>query len=426
MAELIIEANAVCRIVELFTRCFPGRFPLLVADSNTWKAAGPCIHRQFVDANIPIEVLVFEDTGRVHPDLEHVHMVERSLESKPSFVPLAIGAGSLNDIVKMACFQRKIPYCCVPTAPSVDGFTSPNAPITFDGFKRTIECVPPKVVVADTAILSAAPLWLIGSGYGDLVAKVTGGADWIIADELGIESIDETVWTFVQEPLRARIAHPDFIMKRNPEAVSGLFSGLVETGNAMVMYGNSRPASGSEHLLSHVWEMGGLSMDGEEVSHGFKVAIGTLVSTAMMELLLASDSRNREMDVISQETLEGYLSRVFNGRVEQVAVEIARNKELNGPRLEERRDRIRDALPSLSIRLQKQLIPFEVLRRMLEQGGCPVEPESVGLDRDSVAFAMRKARIIRSRYTIFDLAYEYGLLEEMIDVIAYSNRYFWR
>ena len=51
----------------------------------------------------------------------------------------------------------------------------------------------------------------------------------------------------------------------------------------MQQYRDSRPASGAEHLLSHTWEMSHLEKDGKPISHGFKVSIGSLVSTAIAQ-----------------------------------------------------------------------------------------------------------------------------------------------
>lgn len=428
--DIIVKSGALSEIVGAFGQNWPGNTPLIVADRNTWLAAGQEVANLFQERAISVELLVFDDQQQLHPDYGHVLLVKDRLEARKQAIAIAVGAGSLNDIVKLASYESGRTYCCVPTAPSVDGYTSSNAPITIDGFKQTITCAPPKIVIADVDVLKNAPLWLISSGYGDLVAKIAGGGDWIIADTFEIEKIDPKVWTLVQGPLGDRIAKPQSIVARESTVIDQLFSGLVETGIAMKLFGNSRPASGGEHLLSHVWEMGGLAYEGKDVSHGFKVALGTLITTAMMTLVCEMQWESVQslwpvgQDSQAKDDWQVDLSRLLGEQLENDVLSIAQEKQLDGRSLDKRRNLIANRWEDLGIRLQGQLVAFDRLGSMLAKAGCPTEPADIGLDRESVAYAMRKARIIRPRYTVFDLAYECGILEYMIEQIVYSDRFF--
>ncbi|HCG63424.1 MAG TPA: sn-glycerol-1-phosphate dehydrogenase [Sphaerochaeta sp.] len=426
---IVTTEGAVGLVPDRFHTCWPDARPLLVADRNTWEAAGKAVERAFLQAGqATVDVLLFDERQQVHADQAHVDAVKQRL-GQGDLVAIAIGAGSMNDIVKLASYECGKPYCCVPTAPSVDGYTSPNAPITIQGFKQTIPCTPPLLVVADVTVLRNAPMSMISSGYGDLVAKITGGADWLIADALGVEPVDRKVWDLVQLPLRGRIGSPEALLSRDPVAIDSVFSGLVETGLAMLLFGNSRPASGSEHLLSHVWEMKGLSFDGELVSHGHKVAMGTLITTAMMtriteiplEAMVSSWKRNPSISFDAQQVA---LETCLGEKLDIDMLRIAKEKYLVGAQLQERRDRIASHWLHIQQRLRNQLVAFEELRHMLERAACPVQPGEIGLDRTMVRYGMVKARIIRPRYTVFDLAYECGLLDGLIDEVVDSGRWF--
>lgn len=426
---LVTAEGAVGLVPERFHASWPDSSPLLVADHNTWQAAGKAVKYAFSQAGYTtVQVLLFDEPQQVHADQAHVDAVKQRL-GREDLVAVAIGAGSLNDIVKLASYESKRGYCCVPTAPSVDGYTSPNAPITIQGFKQTIACAPPQLVVADVTVLRNAPISMISSGYGDLVAKITGGADWLIADALGVEQIDRKVWDMVQLPLRGRIASPQALLSRDPVIIDNVFSGLVETGLAMVLFGNSRPASGSEHLLSHVWEMKGLSFEGELVSHGHKVAMGTLITTAMMtrilelplDAIVATWNRNPGISFDAQQVA---LEASLGEKLDSDMLQITKGKYCEGVRLQERRDRIASQWSNMQQRLRKQLVEFEELRKMLQQAACPVQPAEIGLDRTMVRYGMVKARIIRSRYTVFDLAYECGILDSLVDEVVDSGRWF--
>jgi glycerol-1-phosphate dehydrogenase [NAD(P)+] len=233
----------------------------------------------------------------------------------------------------------------------------------------------------------------------------------------------------VQLPLRGRIAYPQALLSRDPVVIDNVFSGLVETGLAMVLFGNSRPASGSEHLLSHVWEMKGLSFEGELVSHGHKVAMGTLITTAMMTRILelpldAIVSTWNGNPSISFDAHQEALEVSLGEKLDTDMLRIAKEKYREGAQLRERRDRIASQWSHIQQYLVHQLVGFEELRKMLQQAACPVQPAEIGLDRTMVRYGMVKARIIRSRYTVFDLAYECGILDSLVDEVVDSGRWF--
>lgn len=142
------------------------------------------------------EPLVFPGDPAPYPDQEHLSRVEAAL-AEVDAVPVAVGAGTINDRTKLAAQRTGRPYLCVATAASMDGYTSFGAIVTERGFERTIGCPAPRAVIADLGVLAAAPRALSAAGYGDLLGKITAGADWIPADALGIEPIDAEAWSLV-------------------------------------------------------------------------------------------------------------------------------------------------------------------------------------------------------------------------------------
>src|SRR4029077_17844815 len=104
-------------------------------------------------------------------------------------IPIAVGSGTINDLTKLAAHHAGRSYLCVATAASMDGYTAFGASITYQGSKQTFDCPAPAAVIADLDIICAAPGDMNAWGYADLLAKVTAGADWLLADALGIEPI---------------------------------------------------------------------------------------------------------------------------------------------------------------------------------------------------------------------------------------------
>ena len=121
-------------------------------------------------------------------------------------IPVAVGSGTINDLVKLAAHRSGRPYLCAATAASMDGYTAFGASITHEGAKQTFHCPAPRAVIADIAVMKGAPSDMSASGYADLLAKVTAGADWLLADALGVEALDETAWQLVQGGLRDALA----------------------------------------------------------------------------------------------------------------------------------------------------------------------------------------------------------------------------
>lgn len=386
--------------------------PWLVADGNTWRAAGDEVAKILKAAGMEgPDPFLFPGTPMLHADESNVNLL---LEQFPeNVVPVAIGGGTVNDLVKRASGLRHVSYCCVPTAPSVDGYTSSGAALTASGLKQTLPCPAPLAVVADSGILRNAPPEMFAAGYADLMAKIPAGADWLAADTLGIEAIDPAVWELVQTPLRDNLSDPSDVRR--------VFTGLAATGYAMQLYRDSRPASGADHLVSHIWEMENLCCNGKPVSHGFKVAIGTVTSTALYEALFSlseQEARRLARPGLDRAGREAEIDALLSvGTYGAATRTIALAKFREGRALAERRELIYCNWETLRERILHQLYPLEELTRRLTAAGCPVRPADIQLGREQFLHGIRTAQLIRKRYTVLDLVYELGLLEELLQRI---------
>jgi glycerol-1-phosphate dehydrogenase [NAD(P)+] len=428
---LIIDEDAIDSVPVVFGEIWgKDSRPRLIADGNTWAVGGNRLMRAFSLAGfVPAEPFVFPSSEEVYADGDAVTQVRASLSAK-GIVGVALGSGTINDIVKFASHECGKTYLVVPTAPSVDGYTSFGAAITVDGFKRTLPCSAPAAVVADTAILRKAPYPMIAAGDCDLMAKIPAGADWLIADALGVQPLVGEVWAMVQTDLRRQIGSPEAIAARDPAAIDRLFSGLAQVGFAMQLLKDTRPASGADHLFSHVWEMRHLRKDGVFVSHGFKVALGTLISTAMMTEMMKIEGEDlpdiyrrhqgkaweeRENDICS--LLEGDLTL-------ESALRVSREKYLGGAALDARRRLIAKVWDEVRGKVRGQILPFEAVRSMFKAAGAPVEPADIGLTKEAMKEGVYLAQMIRTRYTILDYLYEIGLYDVIAEKIMDGTSYF--
>jgi glycerol-1-phosphate dehydrogenase [NAD(P)+] len=427
--EFLVGKGVLERTPEVFRRVFGGSRALVVADENTWRAAGARVDAALAAAGVArVDPLVFPGTPVLPPDYAHIVTIRDKVRATGA-VPVAVGAGTINDLAKRAAAEAGVRYMNVTTAASVDGFTAFGAAVIKDNFKQTLECAAPAAIVADIEVLRAAPRQMTAAGYADLMSEVTAGADWMIADALGVEAIHKVAWDIVQVELRRWISRPAELREGDPGAFEDLFEGLSMNGFAMQAMRSSRPASGTEHLFSHVWEMEHLEAGGVPVSHGFKVAIGTLAATALMERLLARDPAKLDIDRrcrswVTWEQREAEARRTFaSSPILGDVLAACRRKWVPPGMLARRLERLREKWATLREAVGAQLLPYGELVRMFEQAGVPTRPQEVGLTRERVRATFATAGMIRPRYTALELAYETGWLEGCLEEIFDSRQY---
>jgi len=434
-AEVVIGSGALGEVPGMVARLFPGRPAMVVADGRTMAAAGERVLAALRTAGVPLaEPYVFPGDPELYAAYGNVDLLREALTPVDAAV-VAVGSGTLNDIVKRACGELDRGYLVVGTAASMDGYTAFGASLARDGFKQTLACPPPRGAVCDLGVLATAPPAMTASGYGDLIGKVPAGADWIIADALGVEPIDPTAWDLVQGPLRHALSRPDDLAAAEPSALNDLAEGLVMSGLGMQAQGSSRPASGAEHQFSHLWEMEGLGVERtpRRLPHGFKVGVGTVAVAALYERLLERDLTALDVDAAvsawpSREDA-ARLVRAMHPASPDLAEESVRltlDKWVAPERLRERLDLLRSLWPGLSVRLRAQLLPASELQDMLRRAGTPAHPADIGLDPERFRATYERARTIRNRYTVLDLLAEAALLPGLVDELFAADGFWGR
>jgi glycerol-1-phosphate dehydrogenase [NAD(P)+] len=404
------------RMPQLFRRLFGDKSALVVADSNTFAAAGQAIletlRRVGQDCRKPF---IFTDP-RLYAEDSHVVALEAALQGHQA-IPVAVGSGTINDLTKLAAHRTGRPYLAVATAASMDGYTAFGASITCQGSKQNCECPAPVAVVADLDIICAAPAGMSAAGYADLLAKTTAGADWLMADALGVEAIDRKAWNIVQGGLREALADPAGVRTRKVEALRQLTEGLMLGGFAMQWVKSSRPAAGAEHQFSHLWDMQHHLHLGQIPLHGFKVGLGTLAVAGLYEYLLTQRLDN--LDVKSccaqwpnETAREASVRALFSQPdLTTVALKESRAKWVEAGVLRGQLETLRRVWPDLRERLRQQLVPLPELKTRLRAAGAPVEPEEIGLARERLRGSFQRSYYLRRRFTVLDLAARCSLLE---------------
>ena len=411
----------LARVPAVFSQLFPGRMAMVVADVNTWRVAGAEVYQHLLAAGIETGVFLIPDR-EFHAEWKYVEMVEAAVKGAGS-VAVAVGSGVINDLCKLSSAHLGQSYVCVPTAASVDGYSSFGASISYEGVKQTFDCPAPVAIVADVRVIAEAPKEMTAAGYADLAAKIPAGAEWMIADLFGTEPIIPEAWHVLQDVLDEMLSDPEGVAAGEPDAIAALFEGLTLSGFAMQAARSSRPASCTDHLFSHYLDMTHHRFRGKLQSHGFQVAIGTLTMCAFFDAFCKLDLTGIDVDalVAAWPTLEQEQERalkLFEGFVDPKLGYNVITQKYQGPE-DVRRELVSVKTRWLELRdcYRAQVYPFEKMKRLFEIVGAPSDPSHIGVTRAQLKDMVPKTQLMRWRINLLDLALRAGIYDRLVDAV---------
>jgi len=248
----------------------------LVADRNTYAVLGQQVENVLRNTGVDVNRIVLEGDEIIVDEQQVVEVMLRNDDRQRAF--LAVGSGTITDIVRFVTLQTGGAFLSMPTAPSVDGYTSPVTPMVARMLKITAPGHLPQAIFADLDVLRAAPRRMIAAGVGDVIAKWTSTADWKLSQMLWGDRYDGAIalrFNAAREKVAGAAAQ---IGQASEAGIRALMEGLIESGLCMADFGASFPASGSEHLFSHFWESRLLYERRPALLHGAKVGVGTILA----------------------------------------------------------------------------------------------------------------------------------------------------
>jgi glycerol-1-phosphate dehydrogenase [NAD(P)+] len=418
----VIGEDVLKDVPALFRGQFPGAKAAVVADANTFAAAGRAVHDALTAAGLAGAAPLVFDAAGLYAEMSCAERLEAALRAHGG-IPVAVGSGTINDLTKLAAHRCGRPYMVVGTAASMDGYTAFGASVTYAGSKQTFTCPAPRAVLADLGVIRRAPSPMTAAGYADLMAKVVAGADWIVADALGVEPIDVRAWEIVQGGLRDALADPAGARGGDGRALGALVEGLMLGGFAMQWTRTSRPASGAEHQFSHLWDMEHHTHLGAAPSHGFKVGVATRFIAALYERALAAPLDRLDVAAACARWPEWPEAEVraralcADTDFPELGVRETQAKYVDRAGLARQLETLKAVWPALRGRLAAQLFSGGEVARRLAAAGAPSEPEQIGIPRARLRDSALRAQHIRRRFTVLDLAVRTGMLETWLDEI---------
>ena len=412
--EVTVGRGVIQRLPELATR-YGARRPFVLADKHTFAAAGEAVCDILEAAGFPCSRYVFP-TEHLEPDEQAVGSAVMHFDGGCDLL-IAVGSGVIHDIGKLLSRLTGRKYIIVATAPSMDGYASATSSMSRDGLKVSLPSRVPDVIVGDTDILRQAPVKLLRSGLGDMLAKYVSIAEWRIAHLITGEYYCEQVAQLIRDAVKACVDQAGGLLRRDDAAVGTVFAGLVTGGLAMAYAGVSRPASGVEHYFSHVWDMRGLEFGTPVAPHGIQCAMATLQAVKLYERLKTmtpDEAKARAyVDAFDYEDwkgqLRGFLGRSAGTMIDQEAREGKYRKETHPARfqiIQENWDKILEIL-------DEELPSSRELERLMDAVGLPKSPSIIGVDDDCARMTFFATKDIRVKYVLSRLAWDLGVLEEL-------------
>ena len=221
--------------------------------------------------------IVLEARG-LHSEKNAIEAIIPELDNPD--VLITVGSGTLMDFARYPANKLGIPFVAVPTLASSDGFTANVCSVVIDGQKRSIPMHAPALVCADLNIISGAPHRLTVSGIADILAKHISIADWKIAHIVSGEYYCERTAAAAAEALELMTGCVSTMLRGGEPDYEAMMMAQMISGLSMQMLGNSRAASGAEHLIAHLVEMKPPRFENAEGIHGECVGVGAVLCAA--------------------------------------------------------------------------------------------------------------------------------------------------
>ena len=386
---------------------------LLVADDNTFPVLGKKVEAALQGHGWDVRSVVFSEPAIV-PDEDFIFQVLLKADQVERTY-LAVGSGTLTDITRIVSHRTRCRFISLPTAPSVDGFTSPSASLVVRRIKTTVMAQPPMAVFADLGILSAAPQAMIAAGYGDILGKTIALADWQLGHLLWDEPYSPEIAIRVRKTLEACIAATTEIGLATPDGIRKLMFSLIDSGKCMLDFGNSRPAAGCEHYMAHFLEMKLLREDRPAVLHGAKVGLCTLLAAELygqLRKLNRADAATRLAEATQPERAADMqrIRQAFGPIAENLFVEQAPFLEMPGADFARLKQRILEHWDEIQA-LAAEVPAHDKLAELLSQAGGAARPAGLGLSEEEVQQALTESHFLRNRFTICKLGRMLGLAD---------------
>ena len=416
--DVVIGRGVLARLPE-FVEKYNAKKPFILADCNTFKAAGEQVVQLLTDHGIAHSEYVFP-CGNLEPDEQAVGSAVMHFDSACDLI-IGVGSGVINDIGKILSNVTGHKYIIVGTAPSMDGYASATSSMSRDGLKVSLPSRCADVIIGDVDVLKNAPEHMLKAGLGDMLAKYVSIAEWRIANLITGEYVCERVAQPIRTAVKKCVDNAAGLLKRDEAAVQAVFEGLVIGGVAMAYAGVSRPASGVEHYFSHVWDMRGLEFGTPVDLHGIQCAMATQKAVELYEAIKAmTPDREKAAAAVAAFDLEDWNNQLrdFLGQSgETMIAQERKERKYDKSTHPARFEKIAANWQNILDILDEELPTAAELGRVMDTIGISTDLNTLGVDRACARMTFKATKDIRDKYVLSRLAWDLGVLDELAQLL---------
>ena len=420
--DIYIGSGLLPRIPDYIRRRGLGTHCVLVADDTTWRVAGADVEKALVDAGFDVVPCVIHRDGDMLPDDLSCGEVLLSITRETEFL-IAVGSGTVTDTTRINAERTKLPFVSVGTAPSMDGYASAVAPLLHRGLKIQRPAVCPEIIVCDLDVLATAPLPMIASGVGDVLGKYIAKADWQLGEIINGEPCCPVCIEMVTNAVNALVDNVDEIAAKTEKGMRILIEALLLAGVTIMIIDNTRAVASIEHNIAQYWEMIMVQQGLEPPMHGASVGVSTLLVWPLFVRFAKEDLSRLDLEDIrarriSREKRERWMKHSYG---EEGGSAIMRENPGDFLTWEEQERRILTAQARVDdIRaVIAAMPPLEKIRGVMRKLNAEMTPAEERIPDDLLRRSMHCGKDYRTRYTLFKLIDECGLLEEYLAEYPY-------
>lgn len=414
-SEIIVGHGAINKVVGVIKK-LGCKKPYVLSDKNTFMAGARKVLNLLDNAGIKYQSFSF-DEDKLEPDEKTVGSAFMHL-SKDCDMIIGVGSGVINDTAKLLSMHSGLKYVIVATAPSMDGYASMTSSMTRDGLKISLPSRCADVIIGDNDILESAPKKMLLAGIGDMLAKYVSICEWRIANLICGEYYCEEIAELIRLAVGRIVQSVDNLSSGKTEVVSAVFDGLTAGSVAMNYAGISRPASGVEHYMSHLWDMRGAEF-GEKVElHGLQCAVGTFKAIKLYEKL--------KTIIPNKEKAKHYVNNFNYERWSAVLTEFLGTSAKNMIALEKnegkydldkhakRLEVIVNKWDEIIKIINEELPAIGEIEKFYDKLGLPKTMKDIGLDEELLSITFKCTKDIRDKYVLSRLCWDLGIIDEMV------------
>ncbi|MBY5760306.1 sn-glycerol-1-phosphate dehydrogenase [Rhizobium leguminosarum] len=401
--SIVIAESLEGREAELVSSLSLGETFTVVADKATWDAMGARVARALGKLG-PVKSILLDHP---HADMATIALLTEKLKGAEGVV--AVGSGTINDLVKYVTGLDGRRYCVFATAASMNGYTSTTASITLDsGLKVSLPSHAPAGFFVDLSVSAAAPTYLSAAGFADCLVRSVAQVDWWLSHRLFGTVYSDAPYIIQAEDEIALNRNAAGIGSGDIGAHGYLYRVLTECGLGVSFTGMSNHGSMGEHQISHYIDcFAGDRHPG--TLHGQQVGVGVLTMGRLQRHYL--DSATAPRMNATKISFDGMVRRMGPSIARQCFDEI-QPKIFDDKAIGALNEKIVDLWPVLREELKSFVVPVDEMTRLLKAAGGPTTARELGLPVDFYREAVVHSREMRNRYSFLDVAADAGLLED--------------